>query len=264
MVTAWFKRSSRFKLLAAIMTVALMLTLAVKVSAQVSTPSSSTSLSSKLENAFSAPRGPGSPMPDNRDSGATRGDQCVPGDQRLPVALVPPPSKSGQTASEHPSVFWYMPRTNAKAIEFVLRDANVNDVYRVWYSLPKTTTGVVSPAGIKSLTIANPYPLEIGQEYHWQLALICDPSDTGKDYIVEGFIKRVAPEPTLVRRVQQATPEDRIALYADAQLWYETLATLVELRRDRPNDSNLQEAWNKLLEVVGLQAIAQKTANAKS
>jgi hypothetical protein len=157
-----------------------------------------------------------------------------------------------------------MPRTNAKAIEFVLRDANVNDVYRVWYSLPKTTTGVVSPAGIKSLTIANPYPLEIGQEYHWQLALICDPSDTGKDYIVEGFIKRVAPEPTLVRRVQQATPEDRIALYADAQLWYETLATLVELRRDRPNDSNLQEAWNKLLEVVGLQAIAQKTANAKS
>ncbi len=262
MVTAWFKRSSRFKLLAAIMTVALMLTLAVKVSAQVPTPSSSTSLSSKLENAFSAPRGPGSPMPESRDGAATRryDDGCIEGDRPL-VALVPPPSKSGQTASKHPSVFWYMPRTNAKAAEFVLRDANVNDVYRVWYSLPKTTTGVVNPAGIKSLTIANPYPLEIGQEYHWELALICDPSE---NVVVEGFIKRVAPDPTLANRLQQATPEDRIALYADAQLWYETLATLVELRRDRPNDSTLQEAWNKLLEVVGLEEVAQKTANAKS
>ncbi len=248
------------------MTVALMLTLAVKVSAQVPTSSSSTSLSSKLENAFRAenafrpPPPPGSSKPDNTEPGATRGDECIPPGEQ-PVALVPPLIKAGQTASDHPTVFWYMPQTKAKAAEFVLRDKNVKDIYRVRYLLPRATKDVASPPGIKSLTIANPYPLEIGQEYHWELALICDPSE---NVVVEGFIKRVAPDPTLANRLQQATPEDRIALYADAQLWYETLATLVELRRDRPNDSTLQEAWNKLLEVVGLEEVAQKTANAKS
>jgi hypothetical protein len=160
-----------------------------------------------------------------------------------------------------------MPQTVAPAAEFLLRDEtdkDPKDVYRVIYALPKSTKGVVSPAGIKSLTIANLYPLEIGKAYHWDLALICNPSNRGEDIIVGGYIKRVQPDPTLASRLQQATPEDRIALYADARLWYETLGALVEVRRDRPNDSTLQEAWNTLLSVVGLQEIAQKTANAKS
>ena len=261
MVTTWFKRSSRFKILAAIMTVALMLTLAVKVSAQVPTPSSSTSLSSKLVNAFSPPRGPGSPMPDNREPGATRdprkGEGCTEA-ERGPIALVPNPDEPAPTASEYPTVFWYMPQTVAPAAEFLLRDEtdkNYKDVYRVQYALPKSTKGVVSPPGIKSLTIANLYPLEIGQAYHWYLALICNPSNRSNDIVVQGFIKRVESDPTLASRLQQATPEERIGLYADARLWYETLGALVELRRDRPNDPNLDDAWNTLLSSVGLEYV---------
>jgi hypothetical protein len=63
---------------------------------------------------------------------------------------------------------------------------------------------------------------------------------------------RVRPDPTLAQRIQQATPKDRVALYANAGLWYETVATLVELRRARPNDNELAQAWNKLLNSVGL------------
>jgi hypothetical protein len=151
-----------------------------------------------------------------------------------------------------------MPQTVAPAAEFLLRDEtdkNFKDVYRVNYALPKSTKGVVSPPGIKSLTIPNLYPLEIGKAYHWYLALICNPSNRGEDIIVEGFIKRVQSDPTLVSRLQQATPEDRIALYADARLWYETLNALVELRRDRPSDGNLEVAWKTLLKSLGLQDV---------
>ncbi len=243
------------------MTVALMLTLAVKVSAQVPTPSSSTSLSSKLENAFRPPQSPTSPTPVNRDGAATRkprkGRGCTQ-DERPPIALVPEPDIPAPTASEYPTVFWYMPQTVAPAVEFLLRDEtnkNFKDVYRVNYALPKSTKGVVSPPGIKSLTIPNLYPLEIGKAYHWYLALICNPSNRDDDIIVEGFIKRVEPNPTLANRLQQATPEERIALYADAQLWYETLNALVELRRDRPNDPDLEDAWNRLLLSLGLQDV---------
>jgi hypothetical protein len=148
-----------------------------------------------------------------------------------------------------------MPQTVALAAEFALTDKDVNDIYRVKYSLPKSTKGVVNPPGIKSLTIANLYPLEIGQEYHWQLALICNPSDRREDVVVDGFIKRVEPDPTLANRLPQATTEERIALYADARLWYETLGALVELRRSRPNDPNLEDAWNTLLSSVGLETV---------
>jgi hypothetical protein len=148
-----------------------------------------------------------------------------------------------------------MPQTKALEAELLLRDANLKDIYRVRYSLPKATKGVAGPPGIKSLTIANLAPLEVGQIYHWEWALICDPSNRDDDYIVEGFIKRVQPDPTLASRLQQATPEERIALYADARLWYETLGDLVELRRDRPNDPNLEDAWNTLLSSVGLEYV---------
>jgi hypothetical protein len=155
-----------------------------------------------------------------------------------------------------------MPQTVAPETEFVLRDKNVKDIYRVRYSLPKATKNIVSPPGIKSLTIPNLYPLEIGQEYFWQLALICNPSDREEDIIVEGVIKRVEPDRTLASRLQQATPEDRIALYAEAQLWYETLGALVELRRDHPNDSNLEDAWKTLLSSVRLEdVIAARPGN---
>lgn len=259
---AWFRRSSRFIILATILAVALILGLGDNVSGQVQTPSSSASLSSKLENAFRPPRSPGAPAPDNTTGGATRQGKdeelgrCIQGSRSL-VALVPT-SGIGETTSEFPTIFWYMPQTAALALEFVLRDANVKDIYRVQYSLPKSTQGVVSPPGVRGLNVSNLSPLEIGQEYHWELALICNPSDRSKDIVVEGWVKRVKADPTLARRIQQTTPQERVALYADARLWYETLATLVELRRTRPDDQELIDAWETLLKSVGLEIVASE------
>ncbi|MFB8787779.1 MAG: DUF928 domain-containing protein, partial [Potamolinea sp.] len=100
--------------------------------------------------------------------------------------------------------------------------------------------------------------LKIGQEYRWQLAVRCNylTSDQSEDTYVEGRLKRVLPPPNLESRLQQANPQERVALYAQANLWYETLGTLVALRRDRPNDPILAEAWNKLLRVIDLPKIS--------
>jgi hypothetical protein len=198
-------------------------------------------------------------VPENRQQGATRGDECIPGKELL-TALVPA-SGIGETIAEYPTVFWYMPKTSASAVEFVLRDANGDEVYKAQYALEKSAKGVVSTPGIMSLslpTFANLSPLKIGEDYHWQLALICNPLDRSIEPYVEGSLKRVQPNPTLALRVQQATLQDRVALYADARLWYETLATLVELRRDRPNDNDIANAWEKLLKSVGLDTFAKK------
>jgi hypothetical protein len=140
-------------------------------------------------------------------------------------------------------------------VEFVLRDANDNEVYKTTYALAKSADFVVGAPGVMGLTIpalANLSPLEIGQQYHWELTLICNSLDRSYDMVVGGKIKRVALDPTLARRVQLATPQQRVALYAKAGLWHEALSTMVELQRDRPNDANLAATWDNLLESEGM------------
>ena len=268
---ARFKRSSRLKILAIALAVALMLGLAVDIPARVQAQSKPDSLTSKLPDQweFRAPRAPGDKTPDYREGGVTRGpedgngDNCIEKDDLL-VALVP--SSVGATTAEYPTIYWYMPKTWASVAEFRLQDADDQVVYYTKYFLAKSAKGMVeNTPRIMSLSLpafSNISPLKIGQEYQWSLWLTCgDPIDkSGRPY-VEGKIKRVAADPALVRRISQATPQDRVALYADARLWYETLSTLIELQRDRPNSREVAEALDKLLTSVGLDKISQKLVN---
>ncbi len=312
---AQFTRSLRFKILTTTLVGALTLVLAVNVPTRVQAQSGSDSFSSgtpleelrplhssatpiiaqgeatrnrseirlptQWEN-FRVPNNPGPAEPDNTQSGAKRSPECIQGNQSL-TPLVPP-SGIGTTAAEYPTVFWYMPPTRALAVDFMLRDANGEDIYSVQYALVKSPFSptvpleqqdtsaseepegeAVSNSGIMSLTLpafSNFPPLEIDQEYRWQLALICEsPIERGGDIVVEGGVKRVELNPAFALRIQQASPEERVTLYADQRLWYETLATLVELRRDRPNDTELAAALNQLLNSAGLDRIAQEPTN---
>jgi hypothetical protein len=253
---SWFKRSSRFNFFAIVLAVALVLGLAVHGPAGVQAQLKPNSLSSKLpdrwENSFRPPRTFGSGAPINTIGGGTRGD-CEPS-EKPPIPLVPA-SNMGATAAGYPTFFWYMPQTKASGMEFLLQDAENNEVYRVEYTLDQSTGGVTDTPKIMSLTLpafANISPLAIGQEYRWSLALICRAADRSGDLVVESGIKRIATNPALAQQIQRATPQDRVGLYADARLWHETVGTLLQLRRDRPNNQEVETAWQKLLQSAGL------------
>ena len=264
---AWFRRSLRFTILATIVAVALTLGQAVNVPAQESGALRPDSLSSKLPNQweFSPPSGPTGSDPENTQGGATRGG-CNEDNSSPPIPLVPA-SRMGLTVAEYPTVSWYMPPTSASAVEFVLRDAKDNEIYRAKYALAKSEEGCVSGTpNIMSLTLpafASLSPLEIGQEYHWELALIYESQER---VAREGKIKRVEADPTLELRAQEATPQERVALYADKRLWYETLTTLLDLRRETPNDKELEAALDRLfksanLNLGGMNIISQEAGN---
>ncbi len=240
---------------------AVALTLGLGIIVPASVKAQPFSLGNQLENAFRPPRSD-SPAPENREGGATR-SPCIKGNKPL-VALVPV-SGVGNTSAEYPKIFWYMPELSADdapspMIEFILRDANKQEVYSAKYPLAKTNQGLVGSPGLMSLNVANLYPLQTNQEYHWELTLMCDSKgpDRSQDTFVEGAIKRVEPDPFLALRIQRATPQERVAIYAREQLWYDTLATLVELRRARPTDPTLAEAWTKLFDSVNLNAISRE------
>jgi hypothetical protein len=164
----------------------------------------------------------------------------------------------GETLAEYPTVSWYMPKTQASTMEFVLKETD-NEVYSVKYSLAKYAEGnkefVVGTPGIMSLTLPSATsisPMKSGNVYQWELTVMCDSLEKSTNILMKGEIKRVEPNPTLAARLQQATPEERVALYADEKLWYDAVATLVELGRDRPNDPKLAAIWDKLLTSQGL------------
>ena len=265
LLMAWFKRSSWFIILTTLLAVSLAIGIAVNTPAQMQPQLRTDSISGKLptewENTFTPPTS-GS-LPVNRDGGATRGAKCIRDNGSL-IALVPA-SLIGETIAEYPTVFWYMPKTVASQLEFMLQDANQEEIYSTTYTLAKSTDNtVIGSPGIMTLSLpafANLPPLKLNQEYFWTVALVCSPTNRDIDVFAGGGIKRVQADPTLARRVQQATPQDRIALYANKRLWYETLATLVELQRDRPNSNDLTSAFNKLLTSVGLQRLPSQRVN---
>jgi hypothetical protein len=246
LLMAWFRRSSLLTFLTIILAVALMLGLIVNIPAQVQARSSPNSLSSKLENAFPAPLNAEATVPTNTQGGQSR-CPCVLDTE--PTALVPV-FGMGETIAEYPTFFWSISGTSFLEVEFALWDEKDKEVYKVRYALAESA---VKNSSIISLTLpafANLSPLKIGEKYRWVLASICDHFDRSLDHYTEGWIKRVEADPTLARRIEQATPEERVGLYADARLWYDTVATLSELRRDRPNDKNLAEAWDTILKLV--------------
>ena len=249
-----------------IMTVALTLGLAVNLPLQVKAQPRTTSLRSQIPLQWEPP-GTSSPTPVNRESGGTRGpdpqsrNECIQSEQKL-VALVPA-SGTGTTISPYPTIYWYMPPTTASEVYFLLKDANGQQVYSVKYNLARSAEGKINTAGIMSLplpALANLSPLKSGQTYEWSLILVCDPTDNSGNPVVEGNIQRVEPTPALAQRLQEATPQERLGLYATNRDWYETVRTLAELRRDFPNDPDVEQAWQKLLNSVQIKGVSQSSS----
>lgn len=190
-------------------------------------------------------------LPGRREGGGTRGcwrsDVSLAADDRL-TAIVPS-QNFGYTLAAYPTFFVYVPKfyaQNATAAEFILSDNNDNELYRATFQTSKTS-------GIISLSLpanANLPPLEIGKDYHWSFALICDMSDRSADVVVDSWIQRSQPTISLNTTLQGATPEQLPSIYAQAGIWYDSLRSLAVLRQVGGTVPTLQ--WANLLQSVGL------------
>ena len=157
---------------------------------------------------------------------------------------MPTRNNIGKTAAAKPTFFVYVPKTTAAEAEFLVVDSEGNDVYENTFELHNT-------AGIVKLSLPKTAPdLEIGKEYEWQFAIVCDPEDREADEFIQGEIQRTALSQDLKTKIDQAEPLDRAKLYAGERIWNDTLAILAELR------SSNEKEWKELLKSVGLEAIA--------
>lgn len=197
--------------------------------------------------------------PEQTAAGGTRG-KC-PQDTKEPdppLTLLIPVNKRVLTVAEHPIFFVYVPPTSAQTVQFVLKEKISSNRSKVIYEAKYPLSGT---PGIVSLRIPdNANKLEIGKNYQWSFALICDPQDRGEDRIQFGSIKRTELSANLAEEVEKATPLERANLYAKNGIWQDAIATLVELKHSQPDNSNVKVIWEELLqsEPVKLDKIAKQ------
>lgn len=187
--------------------------------------------------------------------GGWRERTCLSHSQASQVKALLPKTDIGLTVTGFPKFFVYLSNIPASKAEFVLTDAANEDnvVYETSFSLPGQS-GIVSfsvPEGTNSAELV------VGKTYRWFFSIVCDPNDRSADIIIWGHIQRVELKSTLANQLKTAPAEDYPSFYAASGIWFETLATLTELRHAHPHDSELEAAWQNLLKsVVGLDVNA--------
>ncbi len=186
----------------------------------------------------------GDGRPGHRNGGGSRSD-CPSID--LPLTALMPSSNFGQVIATHPEFWLYVPYTPEQAPvgEFVIQDADRNDIYRANITLPDTPglTSVALPTTVPELTL--------NQDYRWYFNLYCDENKESSPVFVQGWIQRIGTTPSLETQLANA-PERVDLVYAENQVWFDAIASLAENRMTNPTDSNLIADWNALLNAKGV------------
>jgi hypothetical protein len=206
---------------------------------------------------YKPPTGIGAPR--RTEGGGTRSPEMSCPVVGKPLTALVPGNRFGVTVSAYPEFVVYMPGSSAESpplpVEFLLVDKDKNTVYK---SVFKTTGN----PGILTLRLpqnAGLAPLKIGEDYQWSFSIICQADERSQDITVDGWVRRIELDAALKNQLQQASPEQQVELYANAEIWQDALATLIELRRDRPNDVTIAATWQQLLNAADLSNLAQET-----
>lgn len=203
---------------------------------------------------FNDPTPPDQGAPGGRRQGGASRDSCK--KYQALTALVPAKGRivSGQTISEHPTFWFYLPDQLATGapMEFFLQDAEDNNLYNTQIS-----DGAVGPGLIKISLPKTAQPLKADQPYFWTFSVSCNPKNSSEQVFVKGTIQRVQPSPALQNQLRSAAPLEQVKLLAANGVWYEAFDTLAELYQQSPDQQSVAIAWQTLLQQVGLESLAK-------
>ncbi|HCV29324.1 MAG TPA: hypothetical protein DGO89_03215 [Microcoleaceae bacterium UBA9251] len=201
--------------------------------------------------------------PGNRQGATHRGPKC-PAD--LSITPLIPESNVGLTLSQSPTLFAYVSHAGTQVQFSLITEKETKDPDEVVYE----TAFKVDNAGIIAVTIpaaaGNKQLMEVGKRYQWSLAVACSPGentgenmgDRSNDLFVTGSVERIETQPSLKNDLANPDPMARLSVYAKNGIWYETVATLAEMRRKTPDDAQLTAEWTQLLQSQKLDSIANQ------
>ncbi|HBL57380.1 MAG TPA: hypothetical protein DDZ80_02105, partial [Cyanobacteria bacterium UBA8803] len=215
-----------------------------------------------LEVSLTFPSGQDVGAPARTGGGGQRsGPGCLKG--KIPLTALTPKNNLVKTVSDKATLFVYVPETQVKSAELVVVDEE-GEQYKSPVTLTKT-------GGIVELSWPATLSLQTGKEYKWQLSILCDSEDRSTEQFVRGLIQRqpmttpeTNPEELNKNLAALATnPQDakkrlmkQAEEYAQTESWSEVLTILARLQQRLPNDPEIADSWQELLNSQDLAAIA--------
>jgi hypothetical protein len=184
--------------------------------------------------------------PGGREGAGTRGLK-----ESLTLTVLAPKDHTGLTAQEQPVLYWYLSQETRQPVEVILTDRqSVKPLMSIRLNPP------LQP-GMQRVRLADyNIHLVLGMSYKWSVALVRDAAQRSYDVITAGTIERIELPNELRRQPVQANTMTAARLYANAGLWYDTIAALSELMDTRPQDTAVRQQRAALLEQEGLTAAA--------
>lgn len=182
---------------------------------------------------------------ERKDSGSREPSGCS------AILAMVPSTNFGLTVSAYPTFWLYLPSLpKLRELTLTLLRERENGEQEIVY---RTKFKITQNSGIASFHLPQAAPpLEIGRQYRWIFS--CGAIAR------YGAIKRVALKPEIEHQLEQATPRERVLIWAENGLWYETLTELAKLRYTRPQDTQLAADWANLLQhrMVDLDELIEK------
>ncbi len=178
------------------------------------------------------------------------------GGEKIPVTKI-----WGLTTDDYPTFWFFVPddKSSITEMEFVIKDESQKPsktIYRTVLNKPEKP-GIIG--------ISTKEPLQISKtkhqkKYHWflKLKVKCNPQQSAQLQAVDGWIERVNISSDLAKRIGQATPLQKAALYAENGIWHNALTTLGEARLAKPKDAPLLADWKSLLKSEELDSLANQ------
>jgi hypothetical protein len=185
--------------------------------------------------------------PGGRVGGGTRGNR-----REVFVLSVLAPDHSGFTTKEQPSLYWFISNSTSLPVEFTVMDPQGIE--------PVLETRIPAPvqAGVHRIRLSD-YNVRLapGAAYRWFIAVVPDADRRSKDILAGGAVERVELPDEIKAKLAKAEKSEIPAIYAEAGLWYDTVAALSELIEATPQDESLRRQRTALLSQVGLTGIAE-------
>jgi len=185
--------------------------------------------------------------PGGRVGGGTRGIR-----REVFVLSVLAPDHSGFTTKEQPSLYWFISNSTSLPVELTVMDPQGVE--------PILETRIPAPvqAGVHRIRLSD-YNVRLapGAAYRWFIAVVPDADRRSKDILAGGAVERVEMPSELKAKLAKADKSEIPAIYAEAGLWYDTVAALSELIEAAPQDEALRQQRTALFSQVGLTGITE-------
>jgi hypothetical protein len=203
----------------------------------------------------SPPPPPGTP-PDGRVQGGGRRGNCPAVATQL-TAIMPSIQSGnfpvwGYTTKEHPTLWFYVPYTKADGFKTELNLEATKSI-----TVPVT---LPNKPGIIGVTVPKTVPaLGIDEQYTWTFSIKCDEISSSKSPVyVKGVVRRINIKPNELKKLEAASLEQKVRIYAKNGIWQDTMTALFQLRQKNPRNTSFLRDWEKMLTSIGRADVAKQ------